>query len=57
MINGNSRFGYILSCDICGKEIEVKYFDDAMKFKKENGWISEKYKNDWQDICPECQEG
>ena len=52
MINGNSRLGYILSCDICGKEIEVKYFDDALKFKRENGWTNDY----WQDICPECQE-
>lgn len=57
MIKGNSRFGYILSCDICGKESEFSYFDDAVDYKKENGWISEKHKGEWENYCPECQEG
>lgn len=57
MIDGNIVDGYWLVCDICGKEHDFETFDDALDYKKENGWISEKYKGEWQDVCPECQEG
>jgi hypothetical protein len=50
--------GYDLICDICGLvEYGHEDFDSAVEYKKENGWKSEKYKGEWQDICPECQEG
>jgi Fe2+ or Zn2+ uptake regulation protein len=49
---------FVLVCDICGKEIDgFEDFHEAVKYKKENGWKSEKYKGEWQDVCPECQEG
>ena len=57
MIN---KFGksYILSCDICQEEAEETFYDfyDAVKFKRDNGWKSQKDENgEWMDICPECQ--
>ena len=57
MIEGNIIDGYWLICDICGQEHDFETFDEAIDYKRENGWISEKYKGEWQDICPECQEG
>jgi hypothetical protein len=52
------RVGVSLTCDICGEEIDGLYdFENAAAHKKETGWISEKYRGEWQDICPECQEG
>ena len=29
---------------------------ETLKFAKENGWKSQKYKGEWEDVCPECQE-
>lgn len=50
--------GYNLYCDICGiLKMAFETFYDAVDYKKENGWISEKHKDEWQDICQECQEG
>jgi hypothetical protein len=49
--------GYLLVCDVC--DHQVKYFDnfqDAVDYKKENGWRSRKENGEWLDICPECQE-
>lgn len=50
---------YILICDICGEEANETFFDfyDAVQFKRENGWKSQKYNDEWEDVCPECQEG
>ena len=49
---------YDLICDICGHlECGHEDFDEAVEYKKENGWKSEKYKGEWEDVCPECQEG
>ena len=49
---------YILACDICGTEDNKTFYDfyDAVEYKKENGWKSQKYKGEWEDVCPECQE-
>jgi len=50
--------GYDLTCDICGLvEYGHEDFDSAVEFKKENGWKSIKYQGEWEDVCPECQEG
>ena len=50
--------GVILICDICGEEIGgFLDFEDAIAHKRSEGWISEKYRGEWEDICPECQEG
>jgi len=50
---------YRLFCDICGEAVEKGFndFNDAVDYKKENGWKSQKYKGEWEDVCPECQEG
>jgi Fe2+ or Zn2+ uptake regulation protein len=50
---------YFLVCDICGEAVEKGFndFNDAVDYKKENGWKSQKYKGEWEDVCPECQEG
>ena len=50
---------YRLFCDICGEPVD-REFDDfyyAIVYKKENDWKSQKYKGEWEDVCPECQEG
>lgn len=77
MIKGNPRFGYELTCDICGEGTatvlripsqasrlassasleEFDYFDYVLEYRKDLGWLRKKYKGEWQDICPECQEG
>ena len=52
------KVGVSLICDICGEEIDgFLDFENAVAHKKETGWKSEKYKGEWQDVCPECQEG
>jgi Fe2+ or Zn2+ uptake regulation protein len=47
-----------LTCDVCGeKALEVFFeFNEAVNYKKMNGWKSQKYKGEWEDVCPECQE-
>jgi len=49
---------YILACDICGTEEDETFYDfyDAVEYKKENGWKSQKHQGEWEDVCPECQE-
>ena len=50
---------YFLVCDICGEEADEDFDDfyDAVEYKKENDWKSQKYKGEWEDVCPVCQEG
>ncbi len=50
---------YILVCDVCGEQEDETFFDfyDAVDYKKENGWERQKYRGEWEDVCPECQEG
>ena len=47
------------TCDICGDELAGEFdFQLAVQSKKDAGWISQKNKDDeWEDICPNCQEG
>ncbi len=49
---------YFLVCDVCGEKADEPFseFDDAVEYKKENGWKSQKYRGEWEDVCPECQE-
>lgn len=57
MIETRYGKGVVLVCEECGRE--VKYFDefqDAVDYKKENGWKSQRDKDGWKDICPECRE-
>jgi len=50
---------YALVCDICSEGAMQKFDDfwDAVRFKRDNGWKSQKRNGEWQDVCPECQEG
>jgi len=54
----NYRGLYVLTCDICGeKALETfEEFHEAVQYKKDEGWKSQKYKGEWEDVCPECQE-
>lgn len=51
---------FSLICDVCGEQAEKQFFDfyDAVEYKKDkdNGWISQKTDDGWQDICPDCKE-
>lgn len=51
---------FSLICDVCGEEADKQFFDfyAAVEYKKDkdNGWISRKTDDGWQDICPECKE-
>ena len=53
-MQSNKRNGkvYALQCDICG---EGASFNDAVQYKKDEGWKSQKHNGEWEDICPECQ--
>ena len=59
MIDKNGRM-FSLICDVCGEQAEKQFFDfyDAVEYKKDkdNGWISRKTDDGWQDICPDCKE-
>lgn len=48
---------YTLTCDICGEEVNEQFYDfqEAVNYKKDNDWKSQKHNGEWQDICPECQ--
>jgi len=48
---------YVLICDVC-EEDEVYFddFNDAVDYKKANGWRSSLKRNgEWEDVCPECR--
>jgi hypothetical protein len=49
---------YILTYDICGKDAPETFDDfyNAVQYKKDNGWESQKCDGQWEDVCPECQE-
>ncbi len=54
----DSSFGlHSLICDICNEEADEQFFkfEDAVNFKKENGWKSKKNGTEWKDVCPDCQ--
>lgn len=50
---------YHLICDICGEEAEEGFDDfyEAVEYKKTEGWKSQKRNGQWEDVCPDCQEG
>lgn len=58
MIERNGDF-FILICDICGDCTPEEFddFRDAVAYKWHNGWRSQKHQGEWEDVCPECQEG
>ena len=49
---------FTLICDHPGCEVSVEgfpEFDDAVKYKKKNGWKSVKGESgEWYELCPEC---
>lgn len=45
---------YYLICDNCGKRIRFEEFENAVAYKKKNGWKSRKQGEEWIDICKEC---
>ncbi len=50
---------FSLSCDVCNEvEMNERFdnFDEAVQYKKDNGWKSQKIKGEWEDVCPECQD-
>lgn len=46
-----------LTCDICSEPVDEKFYDyqEAIDYKKANGWKSEKKYGEWFEVCPECQ--
>ena len=55
----NKEYGkFTIVCDVC-EEILVKTFDtldEAVKAKRTLHYISRKEKEEWLDICYDCQE-
>ena len=54
----NNIYGhYHLACDICEQEARINFgeFDSAVRFKKDEGWKSQRRNGRWEDVCPECQ--
>ncbi len=49
---------YLLCCDVCGEIADEDFFEfyEALNYKKQNGWKSQRYEGVWMDVCPECQE-
>jgi len=42
-------------CDVCQTELgRFDTFEEAVRAKKEAGWISRKINGEWNDICPSC---
>lgn len=47
---------YIPACDGCGAALETEdNFQDAVDAKRNAGWRSRKYGDEWTDLCPVCQ--
>lgn len=47
---------YSLTCDICGESVVCDSFDEAVDYKKDNDWKSQKRKGEWEDVCWDCQD-
>ena len=47
----------VLYCDgyKCKARIVCDEFNDAVDYKKSNGWRSRKVDGEWVDLCPDCQ--
>ncbi|SHF16927.1 hypothetical protein [Caloramator proteoclasticus] len=48
---------YILACDFCFEEAHKKFdcFKDVVEYKKKKKWRTQKIKDEWTDVCPNCQ--
>ena len=47
---------YHLICDICGEAAEEVFntFDEAVDYKVDEGWKSQRRGSEWEDVCPNC---
>lgn len=48
----------IFECDTCGETLET-HDDDwnvAWNMAKRDGWRSRKVNDEWEHVCPECEE-
>lgn len=48
---------YKLYCDCCDNCLEFDSFEEAVAYRKKEGWGSVKVFDDWIDTCPECLDG
>ncbi len=49
---------FVIICDCCCEETEgFDAFQDALDCKDRYGWESKKSDGEWENICPDCQEG
>ena len=48
---------FILTCDICLKQVEVMFdtFNDAVRYKRDNRWASQRHIGHWEDVCFYCR--
>ena len=58
MISAEKKGYFYLSCDICHGVADKPFYSfmDAVTFKRENGWKSQKHQGEWEDVCPDCLE-
>ena len=57
-IEQRGEWRYVIVCDECGRS-EVKYFntlDEAVEYKRDNGWKSKEDDGEWVTLCPNCQQ-
>ena len=49
---------FVLRCDICGEKADQDFdiFIEAVQYAQAERWL-QKRGGEWEDICPECQEG
>lgn len=46
-----------LYCDMCGECVTgFNSFEDAIAFKRKEGWATVKIGDDWENYCPICSE-
>ena len=45
---------YKLYCDCCDNCLEFDSFEEAVAYKKKEGWKSFRNAGMWEDCCPEC---
>lgn len=47
---------FYLSCDVCGDIAEPAFetFDEAVDYKVDEGWKSQRRDSEWEDVCSDC---
>jgi len=50
---------YSLTCDICGSEADETFFEfyDAVEYKKQNGWRSQKHRGESVKVIKRTSKG